>query len=488
MMRCMKHCAALFLSGVMVSATAATPGVDAPPEPGPQRALLVPQVHAVRLSSGMQLLVVPRPGTPLVTAALYLRAGREADPAQQAGLATLTASLLSKGALRGGKPVSASTLARQAEALGSTLDTAASWRTASLQMTVTTPKLGAALALMADVAQTPLLAADELERARTQAIDGLKVTMASPGDVAALAARRMFWGDSVYGAAPTPASLLRLQRADVQRFHAQWYRPERALLVLAGDITEDQARALVVQYFGRWKVEGAAPPEPKPAAATPLNATTVIIDMPGSGQSGVVVAAPFVPLNSPDRRVAEVANMLMGGGYSARLNQEVRIKRGLSYGASSGAESFAAGGLWTAQVQTNHPSAAQVVQLVREEMLRVGRELASADELDARKAGLLGSFARQLESTGGLANQVASVWLQGRPLSDLSTYAAQVQAVTPEQVRSFAAQTWTAQNLRTVVAGDAKAAGAGLRDLDAKALLVDLNKLDLEQTALGAVR
>ena len=111
MMRCMKHCAALFLSGVMVSATAATPGVDAPPEPGPQRALLVPQVHAVRLSSGMQLLVVPRPGTPLVTAALYLRAGREADPAQQAGLATLTASLLSKGALRGGKPVSASTLA-----------------------------------------------------------------------------------------------------------------------------------------------------------------------------------------------------------------------------------------------------------------------------------------------------------------------------------------------------------------------------------------
>ena len=478
----------LGLTSVASGAGASTPGFDAPPEPGPQRAVQLPLIHEFRLPSGLQLLVVPRSSAPLVTAAVYVRAGREADPNLRAGLAALTASLLGKGAVRGGKPISASVLARQAEALGSTLDGSTGWRSAGLQMTVTPPKLDAALALMSDVLRRPLLAAEELERARVQAVDGLKVTMASPADVAALAARRVFWGDSVYGAAPTPASLRRITRSEVQRFHAQGYQPDQALLVLAGDVTSAQARALAEQHFGGWKRSGLglAQPQLRAVPALALGSQTVIIDMPGSGQSGVVVAAPYVHLGSPERRIAEVANALLGGGYSARLNQEVRIKRGLSYGASSGAESHAAGGLWTAQVQTAHNTAAQVVQLVAEELRRAAREPASAEELNARKATLVGSFARQLETTAGLAGQVASQWLQGRPLAELSSYVEQVMAVTPEQVRDFAERTWTPQSLRTVVAGDLNTASATLRDLDPQARIIAVDKLDLERSGLRA--
>jgi zinc protease len=465
-------------------ARAATPGVDAPPEPGPPRPIHVPRIDQERLANGVQLLIVPRPGTPLVTASLYLRAGRVDDSPGKAGLAQLTNSLLTKGARRGGKAVPATQLARQAEALGSTLDTGAHWRTALLTMTVATPQLDAALALIADVARSPLLAADELERLRKQSLDALAVTLANPADVAALASRRLWWGESAYAASPTPASLARITRDDVRRFHAERYRAERAVLVLAGDVQNSEALRLAQRHLGRWRHTA---PAPEPADAAPARSgldAPLLIEMPGSGQSGVVVAAPFIALGSPDRRIAEVANALLGGGYSARLNQEVRIKRGLSYGAVSGIEAHEAGGWLTAQATTDHPNAAEVAQVMREQLLRIGAAAASADELDARKAALIGSFARQLETTAGLAAQVASVWFQGRPLADLARYVEEVLAVTPEQVRDFAARTWRTESIRTVVTVDAAAAGDKLAPLAEGARRVPIGALDLESPQL----
>src|SRR4029453_9676811 len=105
---------------------------------------------------------------------------------------------------------------------------------------------------------------------------------------------------------------------------------------------------------------------------------------------------------SPDRRAAQVAATVLGGGYSARLNQEVRIKRGLSYGAFAEAESHEAGGMLIAQTQTNHPTAAQVLQLLRPEVARMGTDAPSREELAARQAVMIGGFSRRLETTGGL--------------------------------------------------------------------------------------
>ena len=467
-------------------AHAATPGVDAPPEPGPQRPLVVPGVLVQRLANGLNLLVVPRGALPLVTAALYVPAGREADAPARAGLAALTAGLLNKGALSGGKPRSASLLAHDAEALGSALDVATSWRIASLSLTVTPPKLDAALALIADLVRTPTFEQAELDRLRTQTLDALRVTLASPGDVAALAARRAFWGASAYGASATPASLPRITRDEVQRFHGQRYRPDQALLVLAGDITLESALALAIRHFSGWS--GSAAAQPEPDAAHSSDDATLLIDMPGSGQSGVVIAAPFTAIDAPDRRIAEVAAALLGGGYSARLNQEIRIKRGLSYGAFGAGESQRSGGMFSAMAQTDHPNAAMVAQIMRDELQRAGAELASREELQARQATLVGNFARQLSSSAGVAGQVANVWFQGRLLDALGKYVDEVMAVTPTQVRDYAAQHWTPRSHRTVVTADVAAAGASLAPWAASARRIRLDELDLQSATLVAPR
>ena len=460
---------------------------DQPPEPGPPRPLTLPPLHETTLTNGLALVVAPRDSLPLVSATLLVRAGPEAEPADRAGLAGMVAELLAKGAVRRGRAVRASDIANQAEALGGTLDTGSGWRASSVGMTVTPPKLDAALALVADAARRPTLLGEELERLRAQSIDGLSVALGQPGAVAGWVARRLYWGAGPYGAVTTVASLKRITRDDVLRFHRSWFRPDRALLVLAGDVSAETATALAQRHFGDWRAEGA-PPRREPVAAPAPAERSVLVDMPGAGQSSVIVVAPFGSLAATDRdvlRAGQVASALLGGGYSARLNQEVRVKRGLSYDARSGVEQQPEAGMLSAIAQTNHPTAAQVAELMRGEIERLARDEVRAAELAARTATLIGGFSRRLETNAGVASQVASLWSQGRPLSELATYQPEILAVTPQQVRAYAQRYWQPGRLHSVVVGDLAAAGASLAALDEGALRLSARALDFDRPTLG---
>jgi len=462
----------------------AAPGVDEPPPVAAPRPLALPALHDYTLANGLRVVVAPRPGLPLVSLTLLVLAGPEADPPGRPGVAEMTAALWPKGALRDGRPVSASNLARQADALGGTLETRSSWGASTLAMTVTTPRADEALALMTDVLRRPLLAVDELERARAQALDALRVTLGSPGELAALALRRAFWGAVPHGAVAPPAALQRLQRTDLQAFQSLWVRPDRVVLVLAGDVSAEQAQALAQRLLGDWRAPANAAPVLALAAPSPIAQPLVLIDMPGAGQSGVAVAAPFVSTLAAERRTGLVAQAVLGGGYSSRLNQEVRIKRGLSYGVSASAEAFERGGMFSAQAQTNHSTAAEVLQILRGEVVRLADAPPAADELAARQATLVGGFARQLETNGGVSALIVNQLAQGRPLADLAAHVPALLAVTPAQVQAFARAHWAAGQLRAVVVGDLAAAGPSLAALAMQALTLKLAELDLEQPGL----
>jgi zinc protease len=464
---------------------AATPGVDSPPAAQPQRPLVIPPLIEHSLANGLTVVIASRRELPLVSLSLTVRVGPEVDPADRAGLAEMTAALLSMGVARHGKPVSATQIAREADALGGSLATSSSWRSSGASITVTTPRLDAAMSLLADVVRRPTFAAAEVERTRSQTLDGLRVRLSSPGDIAAMVARRGFWGTSPYGASATAASLARLTRVDVQRFHQKWYRSDRALLVVAGDIDEAGALALAKRHFGDWTQPATAAESPAPASRATLATPLVLVDLPGSGQSAVVVSAPFVGLADADRRAGQVANAVLGGGYSSRLNQAVRVERGLAYGAGSGAESQPGDGQLIASAQTNHPTAAQVLQLIRDQFAALADQPPTADELAARQASVVGGFARRLETNAGLSSLIVGQWANQRPLAALNDTVAEIMAVTPEQVRDFALKHWSAGTLRAVVVGDLGAAGATLGAGGSEVLRIAADRLDLEKAGLG---
>lgn len=477
--------AALAASGSALATTAAPQAFPAtPPAPGPAPQLSVPTPSAQTLANGLQVISVRRAGLPLVTAQLVLRSGGEMDPPSLAGLADLTANLLSKGAA--GK--TAPQIAAAAEALGGSLIAAAGWDESAVGITVTTPKLPQALGLLAEVVRQPDFGAAELKRAQAQAIDDLRLSLSQPTALASLAVGRAVFGDGAYGhsRSGTPASIARISRADVQQLHAALYRPDNAILILAGDVTPAQAQQLAQASFGDWR-KPATPLPVRPAgkAASRLPAI-VLIDQRGAGQAGVVAAHAAPPRNDADYYVGTVANAVLGGSYSARLNEEIRIKRGLSYGASSRLQSLGDAGMWLASAQTKNPSAPQVVELLLGEFERLGSTRVAADELAARKATLIGSYGRSLETTAGLAAQIAELAIYGVKLDQVGKYIAQVQAVTPRQIEAYARHHLAAGDSKVVVVGDAGQFGAQIRKAHPQALLLQSTALDLDSPALQA--
>jgi zinc protease len=453
-----------------------------PPAPDPAPTLHVPTPSLQTLGNGLQVISVRRAGLPLVTAQLLLRSGGEMDPATLAGLSDLTAHLLTKGAA--GK--SAPQIAAAAEALGGSLDASAGWDQAAVGITVTTPKLPQALALLADVVRRPDFSDEELKRAQAQAIDDLRLELSQPTSLAQLAANRAVFGGGAYGhsRAGTPASLAKITRADVQAQHAALYRPDNAILVLAGDITPQQAVQLARASFGDWKAPAAALPAAPAGVAASTLPSLLAIDQHGAGQAGVVAAHLAPSRKDGDFYIGTVANAVLGGSYSARLNEEIRIKRGLSYGASSRLDLRRDSGLWLASAQTKNPSAAQVVQLMLGQFQRLGSTPVEPAELAARKATMIGAYGRSLETTAGLAARIGALAVYGLPLEDIGRYVQRVQDVTPAQVAAYASAHLTAKDSKVVVVGDAGQFGTAVRATHPQAQMLQATALDLDSASL----
>lgn len=472
-------------TAVMVAAGGALAAPDfptTPPAPGPAPKLSVPTPFTQTLPNGLRVISVLRAGMPLVTAQLVLRSGGEMDPSRLAGLADLTANLLTKGAAGQTAPQ----IAAAAETLGGSLTAAAGWDESAVGITVTTPRLPQALTLLAEVVRRPDFSADELKRAQAQAVDDLHLMLSRPTMLASLAASRGVFGDGAYGhsRSGTPASIARISRADVQQLHERLYRPDNAILILTGDITPAQAQGLAQTSFGDWQ-KPATPLPQRPAGTMASHMPALLlIDQHGAGQAGVVAAHAAPSRNSADYYVGTVANAVLGGSYSARLNEEIRIKRGLSYGASSRLQSFGDAGIWLGSAQTKNPSAPQVVDLMLGEFNRLGSTKVDAQELAARKATLVGSYGRSLETTAGLAEQIGQLAVYGVKLDEIGKYTAQVQAVTPKQVQAYARKHLDADGNKVVVVGDAAQFGDAIRKEHPQAVLMESNALDLDSPGL----
>jgi zinc protease len=459
------------------------------PEPGPAVPLHIPERTEEALGDhGLTLIVAPRPGLPLVSVALMVRCGPAFDSPGRRGTAELMAQLLTRGAVRRGRPVDGVALARQAEALGGAVSVRVDDRLTVLEMTVLAPRAAAALALLSDLLRRPVFAATDLLSVRAQARDALALRMQDPAQLAALVARRTAWGADPQGRVTTPDSLMAVRREDVVALHRRWVRPDRVAVVLAGDLDAAGAREWTRPVLEDWQ----RPPEPLPGdpvepAALPselLLPQTLLLHLPAAAQTSVLVCAPFVGAEATDHAAGALAAAVVGAGYSARLNQEVRIRRGLSYGVTGRIEQQRLTGLFIASAQTDHAHAAEVATLMQTQLLALAQQPVGAAELGARRAALIGGLARQLDTTSGLVARIGEDWARGSTPAHLARWPVQLEAVSPAQVRAFAQRHWTPERLRAVVAGPADRVFAATAQ-PAGVLRLEAATLDLRRPALG---
>jgi zinc protease len=426
-----------------------------PPPPTTPRSTAFPKPVEKNLPNGLRVIVIPRTEMPLVTSQLLIKSGGEVDPSDLSGVADMTASLLTRGTTT----KSATQIAEAIEALGGTLNSGASWDSSSINSNVMAPRVGQALEIMADVARNPSFKDEEIERLRRQSLNGLRGALATPGSIARFVAARVVYRDAPYGhpLSGTPESLPRIKRDDIVKIHSMYFRPDNAILVIGGDIDPVNAFALAQKYFGDWQNPPNALPKLQITApeSTASGRRILVIDQPAAGQTAVLAIRSAISRNSPDYFRGIVANAILSG-YSGRLNWEIRVKRGLSYGAGSALDTRRWAGSFSASAQTKNQSGAEVTSLTLAEISKLATGELLDSELTTRKASLLGGFARSMETTGGVVSQFASLALYGVPLDEINRYVASVQAIKAADVKAFAASRLNVDGTSVVVVGNAK--------------------------------
>lgn len=415
--------------------------------------IVLPPIRRETLPNGLRVVVAEREGVPLAAVRLVLRGGSSLDPRGRSGLAHLAALSARRGTRRRTGPE----IDLAVESLGAELGAGVDEDATYFGLSAPAEVLPRCLDILADVTTAPTFPAVEVQRLRRREVASLAHDLDEPALVADRAMLQAAYGAHPYGHPPEGRAkeLLATRRSDVTAFHALSYRPAAALLVVVGKVDAAQVLALVRSRFGRWRGPGGAAALPPPPAA--LRTSVVVVDKPDVTQTQVRVVSAGFPRKSPDYFPGVVASALLGGGFTSRLMEAIRVNRGLSYGVRSRFATSGAGGIFFVSTFTKVETSAEIVKVILEETARFCEEGPGTEELERTRSYLCGLFPLSLETHDQLAEKLADLALYDLPDDELSEFRDRVRAVTPQVARDAGRRYFPLDGRLVVAVGPAKA-------------------------------
>ena len=434
-----------------------------------------PVPQRTRLSNGLRVVFVEKPGLPMVALGLVFGGGAVADPTDRPGLGHMMASMLPEGT----SSRSSQQIAEEMEYLGSHLGCDASREGVLMSAAALTSHWVEALEIMADVARDPTFPGDELERVRTERLIDLRRIADNPMTIAFRASQALLYGaGSSYGhpMTGTEPSVESMTRQELMEHYAAQLGPQNATLVVVGNVTEDEMVSRAEASLGDW-ASGSAPLPADPAGASSEDrapTTIYLADKPGAAQSVIRAGHLTIPRLHPDYYALNLLNYMFGGQFSARLMMNLRQDKGYSYGYQSsidwftGPSSLVAGGA----VQTAVTKEA-VIETLKEFADIRGPRPVSSEEFNDGRDGLLRGLPSQFETQAQTLQQLTRMVMFDLPASMFATYAANMEAVTLEDIHRVAQDRLDDDHLKILVVGDREAVEPGLRELDLALVMVD---------------
>ncbi len=397
-------------------------------QPLPRRKL---DIQSWQTEGGAKVLFVEAHELPMFDLRLTFAAGSSQDGAAP-GLAMLTNAMLNEGIE--GKDVTA--IAEGFEGLGADFGNG-SYRDmaiASLRSLSAADKREPALQLFSQVVGQPSFPEDSLQRIRNQVLTGFEFQKQNPGKLASLELFEQLYQNHPYAhpSEGTPESIPGIGIAQLRDFHARAYTAGNVVIALVGDLSREEAEAIAAQVSAALPQGAALPPPPVPQAPA---ATHEHIDFP-SNQTHLLLAQLGIPRGHPDYAALYLGNQILGGGgFGTRLMEEVREKRGLTYGVYSGFSPMQTNGPFMINLQTRANMSDATLQLVQQlvgEFLEKGPTEA---ELERSKRQIAGSFPLSTASNADIVGQLGSIGFYDLPLTYLEDFMQQVQALSVEDVK-----------------------------------------------------
>ena len=408
-----------------------------------------PIAHREVLPNGIVLLVAERPAVPIVAVRAYSRAGAVLDPPDRAGLAGLTGSLLTRGTAKR----SGTELDSAIEFVGGSLEAAGGRDGMSVSLGVLKRDLALGLDLMAEVLLTPTFPEAEFRRKVAQTQAAIKRSEEDPGTVASRALSRLVYPNHPYGvpAEGTVESVGRITRDDVVRFHREHVRPDTTIIAVVGAVTLAEARREILTRFGAWaRPAGPAPSVAEAAAGGAPTEERIKKDLT---QATVMFGRQAIRQTDPDYFPLAVASYVLGGGSASRLYARVREEGGLAYAVYSYPSPGRYGASFAVSAATRTAEVPKVIDIVREELARMGREAVTDRELKLAKDYLIGSFPLRLDTSGKVADFIVSVEQQGLGLDYADRYKERIGRVTAADVQRVSGKFLVPDSFSRVVVG-----------------------------------
>ncbi|MSP41181.1 MAG: insulinase family protein [Deltaproteobacteria bacterium] len=409
---------------------------------------MVPKRSA--LSNGMVLLTSEQRALPMVALELIVDAGSRHETAEQAGLANLTSKLLTYGT----KKRNALQISESLDFIGASLGTGAGENTASLSLTILKKDLAVGLELLAEILTSSTFPQAEIDRQKQAIIAGIRAQEEDPGAVAGKAFAAALFPRSPYGRAVegSEASVKNLSAQSLKDFFSRYYRPNRSILSVVGDVSEQEITQALNQAFRTWTKGAASAPPPAPSQIGAAQTLRIQKDLT---QANIILGHVGVARGHPDYYALQVMNYILGGGgFSSRAMESIRNERGLAYSVYSFFGADKSHGSFQLVMQTKSESAQEALRLALAEIRRMREQPVSEQELDDAKNYMTGSFPLRFDTNRKVAGFLGQVELFDLGLDYPNRYSTLVGKVSREDVQRVAGQFLQPDKLITVIVGN----------------------------------
>ena len=431
--------------------------------------LKFPQQQHATLSNGTKVVLAERHDVPVVQMSYEFRGGYSADPAGKPGVASFTMGLLDEGA----GELDALAFADRVQSLGANIGASAGLDSSSAYLSALKQNLESSVTLFADMLRKPRFEQADIDRVKGQWIAGIKQEKANPNGIVQRVVPGLVFGAGHPYAAPrtgsgTEAAIAGLTRVDLQAYHANALRPQDATLVVVGDTTLAEIMPVLEKHFGDWKAAGKANGT---AAIAPVAAArkprVFLVDQPGAVQANIVAAQTLPSSADPMSVQYDMANMVIGGDFTARLNMNLREDKHWSYGARSGAGGAVGPRLWTASAPVQIDKTGEAMAEMHREIadFATGKAPATAEEVEGMEKVLTLTLPGAYETAASVMSTIASNVLYNRPDDYVFKRKAEIEAMTPAQVNA-AAKALDPNGLTWLVVGDLSKTEAPVRALN----------------------
>ena len=444
------------------------------PAAAPQPVFTAPVPNRAKLGNGLNILHVEKRGLPTVVFGLVVRSGAVSDPADTAGLAHLTTTMLPEGT----SSRTSAQISDEVEFLGSHLRTSASREHIVLMSDGLSSTWRDTLEILGDVAQDAEFPTHELERVRANLLTDLRRVSDSPATISARATRGVMFGPGTpYGHPLTgvESSVEQASDDDLKAFFGANFRPGNSTFIIVGDLSLNEAIDAANETFGGWKAGPTATTATgRDALPTPSETTIYLADKPGAAQSVVRSGHLTIPREDPRFMSLNVFNYIFGGQFGARLNMNLRQDKGYSYGYMSSVEwnlgpsmLVAGGGVQTAVTKET------VIETLKEFNEIIGEHPVTETEYRDAIDGIMRSIPSQFETQYQIISQLTRIVTFDLPDDYFVQFPQRLTETTLEDVRSAGSDLLDVAHLNIVIAGDAAEIEPGLSELGLPIVPID---------------